>query len=372
MIYLTVNDVPSGVYKSQVIDVLKQINLDQKEPTRLISFISIRGFKQNKNKIRQWYKHSTVIPMIPGIKQWYLNKYILKLRFPFARAETCISRNVMAFAIAQSHFKSVIYDGRGAIGEELKEYPDMIPIPSIVNAIINWERKAVLEADYRIAVSNELVSYWQNQFNYTQNNHLVIPCTVNHTTNTQISKSEILDALGWSDSDTILIYSGGVAGWQSFNILVNTIPKWIEGQGLKVLFLTKLIPEIETLIEHFPNHIKQLWLEPELVSDYLSIGDYGILVREKNITNKVASPVKFAEYLQAGLNVIISEDIGDFSDFVKQHQCGLIFEEIIDQNLHFEKIDDTHRTNNKLLSEQYYSKQAFSASYQKLIAISRK
>ena len=56
----------------------------------------------------------------------------------------------------------------------------------------------------------------------------------------------------------------------------------------------------------------------------LSACDMGILIREDSVTNRVASPTKFAEYLSAGLQVIITNNIGDYSDFVKVHQCGII------------------------------------------------
>jgi hypothetical protein len=58
----------------------------------------------------------------------------------------------------------------------------------------------------------------------------------------------------------------------------------------------------------------------------LDIADYGILLREKSITNKVASPVKCAKYLSRGLKVLISPEIGDYSDWVKNNDLGFIIE----------------------------------------------
>ncbi|MCX6312806.1 MAG: glycosyl transferase, partial [Bacteroidetes bacterium] len=37
-----------------------------------------------------------------------------------------------------------------------------------------------------------------------------------------------------------------------------------------------------------------------------------------------ASPVKFAEYLAAGLEVIISENLGDYSKYVIENNVGMI------------------------------------------------
>ncbi len=55
---------------------------------------------------------------------------------------------------------------------------------------------------------------------------------------------------------------------------------------------------------------------------YYRLCDYGLLLREKSITNKVASPVKFAEYLYAGLRVLISPEIGDYSEMVSYYNLG--------------------------------------------------
>jgi hypothetical protein len=46
-------------------------------------------------------------------------------------------------------------------------------------------------------------------------------------------------------------------------------------------------------------------------------------------TNKIASPVKFAEYLTCGLNIIISNNLGVYTDFTlkKLRLFGIKFHE---------------------------------------------
>lgn len=58
------------------------------------------------------------------------------------------------------------------------------------------------------------------------------------------------------------------------------------------------------------------------VARYLNAADVGLLLRENTLTNRVASPVKFAEYLRCGVPVILTHYVGDFSDFVRQHDVG--------------------------------------------------
>ena len=65
----------------------------------------------------------------------------------------------------------------------------------------------------------------------------------------------------------------------------------------------------------------------------LSAADFGLLLRENNIVNNVASPTKFAEYLMAGLPVIISNGIGDFSYFVRFKNVGICIDSHIDKGI---------------------------------------
>ena len=94
--------------------------------------------------------------------------------------------------------------------------------------------------------------------------------------------------------------------------------------NVSTLFLTKSNEAINELINEFPERCERKWLKHDEVFQALSRCDYGILVRNQNITNEVASPVKFAEYLNAGLKVLISENLGDFTEFVVNNNCGVV------------------------------------------------
>ena len=90
------------------------------------------------------------------------------------------------------------------------------------------------------------------------------------------------------------------------------------------MFLTKENVFLEKLIQKYPNRCERKWLDHSEVYKTLSNCDYGILLREDKVTNRVASPVKFAEYLNAGLKVLISPNIGDFSEFTLENNCGAV------------------------------------------------
>ena len=50
--------------------------------------------------------------------------------------------------------------------------------------------------------------------------------------------------------------------------------------------------------------------------------DYGYVYRNQTETNKVASPVKIAEYLSCGLKLLISNSLGDYSNLTTSNNLG--------------------------------------------------
>lgn len=333
--YITYNDAPSGIYSSQVIDVVKYYNEHLNENVKLISFISIRSFFKNRKKIKSEFSTAIVLPMFPKQSNWKSNLFLLNVLCFIYKPYTLIGRSVLATQLAllvkQKHnCKKVVYDGRGAITDEWKEY-QVVTNEQLLNEIEYLEKEVVLESDFRIAISNALVNYWQINFNYQKHDHVVIPCTLNkvfekvNITSQSIQTSREL--IGINNNDVLFVYSGSVAGWQSFDLLYRFIkPILKHNLNYKVLFLSTMDSNINKLIDEFKEQIICKVVSPDLVPQYLLGADYGLLIREETTTNLVASPVKFAEYLACGLNVIISDKLGDYSKFVLDNNCGELFE----------------------------------------------
>ncbi len=183
ILYLTFNDVPSGIFSSQVIDVVKFLNTHFQEKVLLVSFVSSRQYFNHKAKIKTELSDVIVLPMFPGVHRWRLNVVLLFLVVLFKKPKKIIGRSVLATQLAlkmrsSGRVKEVVYDGRGAIRAEWEEY-QVIQNPKMLSEIFNLEKEVVLKSDNRIAVSNKLIEYWQNEFGYHSKHHVVIPCTLN-------------------------------------------------------------------------------------------------------------------------------------------------------------------------------------------------
>lgn len=368
LVYITYNDLPSGIYSSQVIDVVKFINEKNITSTKLVAFISLRGFLSNRAKIRMELPSALVIPMFPGTKNWRKNSFLLKLVLYFFKPQWVIGRSVQATLIAERALNKgakLIYDGRGAIAAEWNEY-NVVEDKEMKYKIHSWESQALAVADFRIAVSQKLVEHWQEVFNYNKQLHAVIPCTLNEIFLKKVSDQKVEEVrrqLGYDLNHQVFVFSGSLAGWQSIEWLRPMIQEILGANGNnRVLFLSNTNKTISELIHDFPGLIACVRVNVNEVPAYLSVCQFGLLIRENSITNKVASPVKFAEYLACGLNVIISENLGDYSEFVMNNQCGEVY-------IHGKKLTFTSQSKvfNRSLAIQHFSKESYLTTYKSII-----
>ncbi|MCA6365224.1 MAG: hypothetical protein IM638_19485 [Bacteroidetes bacterium] len=332
-LFLTFNDAPSGIYAGQVIDVCRYVNAHTPAKLRLVAFLSVRGFWAGRRKIKAQLPDALVLPMVPKAKNWKLNGFTFNLVCRFTRAKACMARGPFATALAlrareKGILQNVIFDGRGAYIAELTEY-NVIPDEAVKHEIASVERRCVLESNRQLAVSKALVDYWHETFGYNGNTHRVIPCTLNsNTLFTPVSDEAVRQArqkLGIPANATVVVYSGSVAGWQSLDDFgARMLPLMQQHENLHLLLLVKSLPEHFAPLAQHAARIHRHWLAPEEVGTALAAADLGWMLREDSVTNRVASPVKFAEYLAAGLHVIISSNLGDTTAFVLQHGCGIV------------------------------------------------
>ncbi len=377
MLYITFNDYPGGIYYSQVIDVLHYLNKLSNKSVRLIAFVSVRNFWSSRKKIKQRYASSIVIPMFLGVHNWKWNRLMFFFIALLFFRSSVICRGIFAFHIAYPFrryglLKCIILDARGAYKAEFEEYK-VINHTKILNVIEEIEKKAIELADFRMAVSNALVEYWKRnlQLDIT-GNYVVIPCTLSYDFVKPFPGFDFITQLkrklGFNEDDIILIFSGSSAGWQSLNKVNAVFYELLKNNSnLKILFLGDVLVEQFNFYKEYSHRVIQKKVEPGEVLNYLYIGDYGWLVREESVTNQVASPVKLAEYLSAGLKVLISPNLGDYSAFCIQYDCG----EIIDLNkpqlitlkkIHYEEKERMHQ-----LSEKFFRKECYQGQYQKII-----
>lgn len=373
--YITFNDAPGGVFKSQVCDVVEYLNAVHSADMQLVSFISLRGFFRNRRCIHKFSSDALVLPMFPKIENWKLAIYLLLIFIPKNTAFV-LCRGPFATSLAmelrrKKRCKKVGFDARGAYWHEWTEYDLALRNDKLGEVVKIIEKNCVRNSDFNLAVSNSLVAHWQNEFGYSSSKHVVIPCTLGmqQHIHPEFCENTTRHRLGLKEEDVCLAYSGSIAGWQSFNLLENYIGSCLDNNvNLKVLFLSKQNKNIENLQSKFPGRVLVEWVAVEEVPGYLSICDYGILLREETVTNQVAAPTKFAEYLSNGLRVIISSNLGDYSDFVREHSCGVVVTQVSEKHdFTFGRVAGKEKERIKALSEKYFRKESFDRNYEEIL-----
>ncbi len=375
MIYLTYNDPPSGVYFSQVTDVCRFYRESLQADIRLVALISIRGFFRNRARIKKELPDAVVLPMFPRLKNWPKNIWTLRWIVKRLKQESLIARGPYAANMAlvlrrKKILKKVCFDGRGAYAAELNEF-SVVSDDNLKRDMAGLESKAVLQSDFRIAVSRALIRYWEEKYQYQGNEHVIIPCTLSSRFRIQLPepqrRDELKRKLGGTADDIFLVYAGSSAGWQSFTLLDEfLILALAANEKLKALILAPVDPGSLQAFTRFPGRVIQKWVDPEDVPLYLQVCDHGLLIREDAVTNQVAAPTKFAEYLGCGLPVLIAEKIGDYSSFVQTHQCGMVIDPGFDAGKLLATTDDKRKAMLDLAS-QYFTKNRLIGSYRRVL-----
>lgn len=332
-IFLTYNEKFNGIFQSQVIEVLKNYKISGIE-FKLICFLSLRGFFSERKKIKSQFRLAFVFPMFPKLKNWKIHTRLVA--FLLKDADLVICRGIFTtnLALRTNSSVKIIYDGRGAINAEQIEY-GVYNNTGIENKIYHLEKRAILNTDYRISVSTKLVNYWRKEYNFKSDNYVVIPSTSNHEI--KFFNAKHID-FQIKEDDILVVFSGSLSKWHSFPTMLAHFESFLEKNShVKILILSKKNNQIKALINKHPNRIINKWVSPDKVFDFLVLADYGYVYREDSVTNRVASPVKIAEYLSCGLKIIISENLGDYSEMVEKYNLGHIIKN--DNTIYLEKVN---------------------------------
>lgn len=144
----------------------------------------------------------------------------------------------------------------------------------------------------------------------------------------QASRQELRGSLGFTDEDMVLVYSGSVSSYQLIPEMLELWGTLNEMPSLRFLLLTSRHPgdlalrSVDAAKARLP--LVHMTLEREEVPGYLAAADVGFLLRRDDDINRVAFPIKFAEYLAAGLAVVTSPGIGNIQTIVQEHDIGLL------------------------------------------------
>ncbi len=369
MYFLTINEAPEGVLKSQAFDVCRFLEDKFKIKVTLIALISVRSFFKVRKEFKKNYHRTIILPGFPGINNWKKNIFTLKVLLFFKKNETIMARGIFASWLALNCKKAtwVAYDGRAAYAAEWLEY--FTGYSTVIASYIkDLEKEVVDEVQGRLAVSKKLTEYWHNYLGCKTTDFVVIPCTMNSAINSSIDKEKInalRQTLGVGENEILIVTSGSNYAWHGIDLLYKHLAVALsENKNIKLLMLSKPGAE-KPLKETYPDRVLQEWVDYSRVMDYLRASDYAFFAQADSISNMPRTPVRFAEYMAAGLPSIVSNNVGDYSELVVQKNCGILLDTINWKNLQRPAFEDRLRISD--LSETMFRKENYTEQYRKLL-----
>lgn len=128
----------------------------------------------------------------------------------------------------------------------------------------------------------------------------------------------------------VIVYCGGASKWQNTEAMAKVFQ--VAKSAIPAAFMLIVSHEYQMLCNQLcaagvsVEDMSGVAAAHEDVARYLMAGDVGLLLRDDTVTNHVASPVKFAEYLRCGLPVILTPYVGDYGAVAESAGIGKAIE----------------------------------------------
>ncbi len=234
---------------------------------------------------------------------------------------------------ALSPQSKMIADLHGAY-EELIEFPRQSILARLAQRFYyimakRNERHYLRKFDGFYVVSIALKQYVEKEYDISEKPFFIIPCGIPQTQiDVDSSKSNRVlyrQRYGIGDDDSLFIYSGGVSPWQCIDESVKMFKELnsITSKSIKLLILSGNKAAIskyqskDIIIDSYSG---------DEVRKVLCAGDFAFMLRQEFVTNNVAYPNKFLEYVCAGLHVISTTAVRDIATQIKDYHVGTLTE----------------------------------------------
>jgi len=197
------------------------------------------------------------------------------------------------------------------------------------------EKKQTSRADYCIAAAKGMEEYAKRKYGITLDHFGVRPACVDldRFLFDKSQRDKIRKQLGWEDK-YVCVYAGKFGGiyldQEVFDFFKVAFEYW--GDRFRVLLLTNNSEdEIVSWMEkaHLPENIIH-WeaISYTQMPAYLSAADFAITPVKPVPSKKYCTPIKDGEYWAIGLPVVITKDISDDSEIIRNYNAGYVINQL--------------------------------------------
>lgn len=193
-------------------------------------------------------------------------------------------------------------------------------------ALVECEEQVVSSSDAIFCVSHAMVKHLEEKYALTDSEVAVVPCCVDTERFREpvADRAEIRRKLGF-DGKFVVTYCGSYVWYQMpeeslrvFALIRESIPE------AHFFSLTTHPQRWQAVVDNagISEGVTIRSVNAESVPEHLVASDVGLLLRKNTIVNRVASPVKFGEYMASGVPIISTEGVGDYSAAIGQQALG--------------------------------------------------
>lgn len=198
-------------------------------------------------------------------------------------------------------------------------------------AITRTYKKYYRYADGSLVVTQALEDYVRDNYVIKDNFHFYhVPCATNSLCfekNVYIeNRIAYRKRYNISDDELVFIYSGGVSVWQCVEETIQ-LYKQLSVQLNKKTRMLVFSHSFDT-IKKLADGDESIQIDsygPDELTKALCAGDYAFLLRKDSITNNVAFPNKFLEYVQSGMHIIATPFVYEIAQQIKDYSLGILY-----------------------------------------------
>lgn len=289
-------DIHLGVIESQMLGLAEFYKKKYDVTVVIPDLTDINCFK-NKIKILKYSNNSQ------------LKKIIKKSDVVYLRS---VKNFIHLFAFCKINSLKILYDFRGLVS-----YESFYNKRNYINFIILLfaEFFAYSFSNKVQCVSENMKKELEKKF-ILKKNIDVIPCLAHQSyLRTENCKRKIR-----------FIYVGGTSKWQMLDLILDIFLQIQKQFVCEFTFVTNNPSAFEDRIKSIGLlNFKILSGDNNFVQSILRNQDFGFLMRENLLFNRISSPIKFLEYSSNGVVPIITQFVGDYSNDVEKYKLGIVF-----------------------------------------------
>lgn len=355
--YLTIEDISSGLFKTQVLDILEEI-CNHDNSIQFDVLIINRPWHLFKHKFflekyRKDYKFRNInfiyIPLLPPLRnslKYFLFSYfvtkwlqiIYQFFLKFRKYDILHCRSYWPTVTVLNTQAPIIFDMRSLwVLENISSGEIRLNSKSH----FYWKKNEIncIEgSSVSTCVSQSMLEYVRN-ISISSKSEL-IPISVNadlfgfDSHNRDINRS----ILKWEDN-IVFVYSGSL-GQSGINInaVVSLINKIIKvNDCFRVLIVTsEKFSHFKSIMDNFNIDVnKYKIVNPNLneISSWLDAADIGIHALPKQLDSSTRLGTKVVEYWINGLPVIVNQNVGAAADYIKRNGIGYVIDDSFEDEI---------------------------------------